>query len=152
MPISVTPTLNSTEGYLTDVRDQVVALLRFAIMNPGGTSDIWEQDMISCRTIFSSKEMSRTDLASALERKLTEILTKKFADYTPSVVCETSDYDADSATGRYIVSFNVMLTSGTTGNTVPGVIDGSITVDTDNSIHLTFANSPDNKTLYGQNL
>ena len=41
MAISVTPTLSSTSGYLTDVRDQVMYLLRFLIMNPGGTSDMW---------------------------------------------------------------------------------------------------------------
>lgn len=40
MPITVTPTLSSSSGYLLDVRDQVANLIRFVIMNPGGTSDL----------------------------------------------------------------------------------------------------------------
>ena len=147
MPISITPILSSSEGYLTDVRDQVIALLRFMIMNPGGTSDIWEPDLLSFRVISSVNEDSRDKLTSALSSRISEVLSRKFKDYTFDVECTTEDYDTSEATGRYTVTIDILINTST-GQTA-AIINGSIFVDKKtNQISLKFSNSIDNQTLY----
>ena len=37
---SITPVLSSSQSYLEDVRDQVMSLVRFAVMNPGHITEI----------------------------------------------------------------------------------------------------------------
>lgn len=145
--ISVTPTLSSSEGYLVDIRDQVVALLRFLVMNPGGTSDIWEQDMVSFRVLASANEHSRDSLVAALENALTNTLTRKFRDYSFSVNCTASDYDDIPNTTRYTVSFDILINNADGGQSA-AVIDGSITADKmTNELILHFSNSADNQML-----
>lgn len=147
MPVSITPILSSSEGYLTDVRDQVVVLLRFMIMNPGGTSDLWENDLISFRTISSANESSRDKLTAALSNRLTTILSRKFADYNFDVECSSEDYDESENTGRYTVGIDILI--NTSSGQLAAVINGSIFVDKKtNQISLKFSDSIDNQTLY----
>ena len=145
--ISVTPTLSSSEGYLVDIRDQVIALIRFLVMNPGGTSDIWEQDMLSFRVLASTYEHSRDSLTAALETALSDILSRKFRDYTFSVNCSSSDYGDEPNSTRYAVSFDILVNDAE-GNQSVAVIDGSITADkSTNELTLHFSNSADNQML-----
>lgn len=67
MAISITPTLSSSAGYLTDVRDQVMHFVKFFIMNPGGTSDLWEDRLYSFRYLSSKYDSDRDLFASTLE-------------------------------------------------------------------------------------
>ena len=150
MPITVTPVLSSTEGYLVDIRDQVIHLIRFLIMNPGGTSDLWEQDLISFRTLSSKYENSRSQLASILEQKITAVLERKFKDYSFDVDCETSDYDENSTVAesdvRYTVGISVLI--NTTSGQTAAIVDGAIHVDkSTNQITVQFSDSVDNQTL-----
>lgn len=150
MPLSVTPSLSSSEGFISDVRDQISNILRFVIMNPGGTSDLWESRLISFRTLSSKYEGDRETLASELERRLNDLFARKFAEYRIDVACTTAPYDPTQTMGydddgRYSISFNVLIY---TGNTVVGLVDGSIMVDkATNNITIAFSDSPDNQTL-----
>lgn len=150
MPLSVTPSLSSSEGFISDVRDQISNILRFIIMNPGGTSDLWESRLISFRTLSSKYESDRETLASELERRLNDLFARKFAEYRIDVACTTAPYDPTQTMGydddgRYAISFNVLIY---TGNTVVGLVDGSIMVDKPtNNITIVFSDSPDNQTL-----
>ena len=150
MPLSVTPSLSSSEGFISDVRDQISNILRFVIMNPGGTSDLWESRLISFRTLSSKYESDRETLASELERRLNDLFARKFAEYRIDVACTTAPYDPTQTMGydddgRYAISFNVLIY---TGNTVVGLVDGSIMVDKPtNNITIAFSDSPDNQTL-----
>ena len=150
MPLSVTPSLSSSEGFISDVRDQISNILRFIIMNPGGTSDLWESRLISFRTLSSKYENDRETLASELEKRLNDLFARKFAEYRIDVACTASAYDPIQTMGydddgRYAISFNVLIY---TGNTVVGLVDGSINVDkATNNITIVFSDSPDNQTL-----
>ena len=150
MPLSVTPSLSSSEGFISDVRDQISNILRFIIMNPGGTSDLWESRLISFRTLSSKYESDRETLASELERRLNDLFARKFAEYRIDVACTTAPYDPTQTMGydddgRYAISFNVLIY---TGSTVVGLVDGSIMVDKPtNNITIAFSDSPDNQTL-----
>ena len=150
MPLSVTPSLSSSEGFISDVRDQISNILRFIIMNPGGTSDLWESRLISFRTLSSKYESDRETLASELERRLNDLFARKLAEYRIDVACTTAPYDPTQTMGydddgRYAISFNVLIY---TGNTVVGLVDGSIMVDKPtNNITIAFSDSPDNQTL-----
>lgn len=147
MAISVTPTLSSTSGYLTDVRDQVMYLLKFLIMNPGGTSDMWEDHMISLRLLSSELEHNKNELCSSLEKKIHNILENKFADYSFDVLIQPKEYDGSSDT-RYTISFSVSIKAPDMNDFESAFIIGDITVDkTNNNIDLKFSNSNDTSTL-----
>lgn len=151
MAVSVTPTLSSSEGYLTDVRDQVMNLLRFIIMNPGGTSDLWEGELISFRTLSSAYEDNRSGFCSKLSERIGLCLSKKFTDYKCEVDCIPEDYhEKDNLKsdddGRYSITFRILINDD--NNHVFGVVDGSINVDpSTNNIELLFSDSPDNQKL-----
>lgn len=150
MPLSVTPSLSSSEGFISDVRDQICNILRFIIMNPGGTSDLWESRLISFRTLSSKYEDDRDALAGALENRLDELFNRKFRDYSVDVSCTHHLYDPTQIQdinddGRYVISINVLISKD--GKTY-GIIDGNINVDkATNAITIVFSDSPDNQTL-----
>ena len=147
MAISVTPTLSSTSGYLTDVRDQVMYLLRFLIMNPGGTSDMWENHMISLRLLSSELEHNKNELCSALEKKILNILENKFADYSFDVLIQPKEYE-ETSDSRYTISFSISIKAPGMNDFESAFIIGDISVDkTNNNIDLKFSNSNDTSTL-----
>lgn len=147
MPISVTPTLSSTSGYLVDVRDQVMHFLKFFIMNPGGTSEIWEGSLLSFRYLSSVHEASRQELCGNIEQLINRYLTSKFTDYMFDCSVNTSDYD-EPDTGRYTVSFRIAIEKPGETTFESAFIIGDIEVDSKtNEIKLNFANSTDTATL-----
>lgn len=143
MPVSVTPTLSSVSGYLVDIRDQVSNLLRFMIMNPGGTSDLWEDNLISFRYISSSEESDRSSLCDTLKTTMSNILKRKFTDYTFEVDFYSENYSAEDD-GRYTVVFHITITN----IDAPVIVSGTINVDPKtNSIELKYDKSVDNITI-----
>ena len=143
MPVSVTPTLSSVSGYLVDIRDQVSNLLRFMIMNPGGTSDLWEDNLISFRYISSSEESDRSSLCDTLKTTMSNILKRKFTDYTFEVDFYSENYSAEDD-GRYTVLFHISITN----IDAPAIVSGTINVDPKtNSIELKYDKSVDNITI-----
>lgn len=145
MPISVTPTLSSVSGYLVDIRDQVSNLIRFMIMNPGGTSDLWEDNLISFRYIASREESDRSYLCNTLKTTISNILKRKFTDYTFDVDFYSENYSAEDD-GRYTVLFNINISNSNTNTSA--IVSGAIKVDPKtNGIELRYDKSVDNITM-----
>lgn len=143
MPVSITPTLSSVSGYLVDIRDQISNLLRFMIMNPGGTSDLWEDNLISFRYISSSEESDRSSLCDTLKTTVSNILKRKFTDYTFDVDFYSENYSSEDD-GRYTVVFHITITN----IDAPVIVSGAINVDPKtNSIELKYDKSVDNITI-----
>ena len=136
---TVTPVLSSKVGYLTDIRDQVMTLFRFIIMNPGSTSSLWEKDLISFRKLAAQYEGDRDFLVNTLNEKVTRVLNDMFHDYSFQGEFRAENYDEDEGTGRYKVVFSILLVKNiVVGGTVtpdnmeeaiPAVISGTVTVD-----------------------
>lgn len=144
MALSITPTLSSGSGYLTDVRDQVASLVRFIIMNPGGTSDIWEDQLISFRYLSARYDTSRDTFCAKLTEEVSNLLERKFPDYVFDVNFSSSDYSQPNDV-RYTVGFSIIIDNA---NGVvekrSALVDGSIFVDkSTNEITLDFNKSAD---------
>lgn len=145
MPTSVTPTLSSSSGYLLDIRDQVSNLIRFMIMNPGGTSDLWEGNLISFRYLSSKHEGDRQIFCNTLKTNVLNILKGKFNDCLFDADFYSEDY-SDPDDGRYTVKFNIAMSKNNKHESA--LISGSIHVDPKtNSIELKYDKSTDNITI-----
>lgn len=145
MARSITPTLSSSSGYLVDVRDQVSNLVRFLIMNPGGTSDLWEGDLISFRYISSQHEHDRSALCSELRSAVHSVLSTKFTDYNFDIDFTSEDYD-ETNSSRYTVLFHININKNNVSESA--IVSGSIYVDPKtNNIELKYDRSIDNATF-----
>jgi hypothetical protein len=148
MPISITPTLSSSSGYLVDIRDQVMNLVRFIIMNPGGTSDLWEDDLISFRVLATKNEHDRSGFCGILNNRVTNVLLNKFHDYTFEVDFTSEDY-GEEGSSRYTVTFHILIaTKNNEEYRAPALVQGDISVDkTTNNISLKYSNTADTAEL-----
>jgi len=148
MPICITPTLSSSAGYLTDVRDQVMHFIKFFIMNPGGTSDLWEDKLYSFRYLSSKYDSDRDTFAGVLENSIQQYLSNKFRDFNFSCDFTTSDYEKDKNNGLYTISFKIAIEPQGTTSFESAFIIGDITTDKKtNEIKLKFSNSMDTARL-----
>ena len=152
MPIVVTPVLSTKAGYIEDVRDQIATFVRFLIMNPGWTSSLWEDRMISFRRISSEYEGNRDLFANVLAGRMQDALTRKFQDYISSVECTTEDYIKDTDDGRYTIKISIMIQKKSTDPNVfyskePALITGKIFVKPNNQIALEYDSTTDNLTI-----
>lgn len=149
MPTSVTPTLSSSSGYLIDIRDQVSNLIRFIVMNPGGTSDLWEGKLISFRYLAARFEKNRDDLCNELQAAVARILNTKFSDYSFDISFTHRDYQEGVPDGRYGVVFKILITDGPRGRmNESALISGDITVNPiTNEIYLKYGRSADTAEL-----
>ena len=151
---TVTPVLSSKVGYLSDIRDQIMTLFRFVIMNPGFTSSLWEDYLLSFRTMSASMEHDRDYFVNTLQNRVTATLSRMFSDYVFDGQFKSEDYDTDTNTGRYKVIFSVFygpkqMTDAPTKDVMePGVISGTVTVDkTTNEITLMYDKTVETTTL-----
>lgn len=150
MPTVVTPTLSSVTGYIDDVRDQVATLIRFIIMNPGFTSELWDNRLLSFRTLSSKYEDVREDFASRLGSLIEQKLNSMFYDWTFTSDFTVSDYEEGVSDGRYTVKFSLMMfyNDNDKEKKEPALISGSILVDKKtNEISLTYEQSLDTLSL-----
>lgn len=149
MPITVTPTLSTKTGYVDDVRDQVATLVRFIIMNPGFTSELWEDQMLSFRTLSSKYEHAREGFASKLGTLVQNKLNQMFQDWNFVTDFTVSDYDEKSSDGRYIVKFSIIMNAlDENAQEIPSLISGAISVDSStNEISLSYDQSMDTYSL-----
>ena len=135
MPTSVTPVLSSSVGYLKDVNEQISTLVRFVILNPGWTSSLWEDQMVSFRKISSAEEGDRNTFASTLGSRIREVLSQKFREFRFETDFSVSNYDTTQTEGqddgRYTITFSILIYGPSTEDTtaMPGMISGSIMVD-----------------------
>lgn len=146
---SVTPVLSASAGYIEDVRDQVASLVRYVIMNPGFTSSLWENDLISFRKLASTYEGSRNEMIYFLSEKIKTILSAKFRDYYFDTDFKTEDYESGVPDGRYTVKFNISIAPITDQTlTTSALVSGTIEVDMEkNDIILSYDKSLDNLTI-----
>ncbi len=148
MPITVTPVLSSTDGYVLDVRDQTMSLIRFLIYNPGGISDLWEKDLISFRTYASTWESVRSDLAGQLSSAVKRRLSAMFPEYGIDTNFTTEDYDDTKDNGAYTIKFEITLTPPNTSLTESALITGTASINIkNNDITLNFDRSVDTASL-----
>lgn len=150
MPITITPVLSSSVGYLEDVRDQIATLMRFIIMNPGWTSSLWEKDMVSFRSLSAAHEADRSEMSGVLHNRVSSLLNRMFTDYQFDCEFKTSEYDEKDQDGRYAIGFNILITKiGQSEQTqMPGLLAGTITVDKKtNSISLDYEKNQDSAML-----
>ena len=150
--ITVTPTLSSTSGYLEDVRDQIANLLRFMIMNPGRTSSLWEEDLISFRKLAAEYQGDRSTLIDQTRFKLTNSFKRMFPDYNIEVSLSTADYDPKIGDdGRYTLSISITIEGLDPDHpeiSTAALITGNISVDPEtNAIDLRFETGQDTALL-----
>lgn len=129
MPISRTPVLSASAGYEEDVPTQVAVLLRWFIMNPGGTSDLWESNLISLRTLVAKHEDDPMTLANEAADQVRRVLEQKFAGYYFNCNFTTSDYNEESKDGRYRLRFSITFNRTNEDSTHAALVAGSILVD-----------------------
>ena len=143
---TVTPVLSSTIGYLEDVRDQVASLVRWVIMNPGFTSSLWEDDLVSFRKIAAEYEGDSTALIEMLELKFSTIFQRMFKDYSVTPEFRAELIDPSNPNGKYRVIFHIVITPiEREGTTESALVTGTFTVDPDTyDITLNFTRSMDN--------
>lgn len=150
MATTVTPVLSSSVGYIDNVTDQVATLLRFMIMNPGWTSSLVEQDLLSFRKVSSAYEGNRGMLADTLQAKFHDRLAYMFPNHEFDLQFTTEDFDTNDPDGRYTIKFSIMIKERTeTGTetivtTTPALISGDVTVDpTTNGINIAYNRNSD---------
>ena len=142
MPISKTPVLSASAGYEDDVPTQVANLLRWFIMNPGGTSDLWEGSLISLRDLVARSEDKPSELASSSARAVRSVLTQKFTDYDFDCDFTTSDYTKGVKDGRYRLKFAITFTKQGSGTVQGALVSGQITVNSvTHEIDISFTNT-----------
>lgn len=108
---TVTPTLSSVVGYVDDVRDQVASIVRFIILNPGWTSSIWEDKLVSFRVIASKWQNNPSSMTNELAQAVRSVLNRMFDQYGFDCEFTTQDYDSTSPDGRYTVIFKISISS-----------------------------------------
>ncbi len=146
MPISVTPVLTSTVGYLTDVRDQVMSVLRFALMNPGHISSLWDQELISCRTTGARFEHNAEQFVSSLQNEFNTLFQRKFTDVQVQCELSASNLEEGIDNGQLAITFDIQINQD--GVVEGGILSGDITVDTDTyDMKLNFTRSQDSNTI-----
>lgn len=128
MTISVTPVLSASAGYEQDVPSQVASLVRFFIMNPGDTSDLWEDNLLSFRKLVGEYEHDPQALAGAAGSRLRKILNNKFRDLDFTCDFTSKDYKENTTDGRYTINFDISYTN-INGSSVPALISGDIDVN-----------------------
>lgn len=148
MTVSITPVLSSTVSYLTDVRDQIMSVVRFAIMNPGRISSLWEDKLISCRVMAAKYEHDRTKFVNEMTVAFDELFSKKFTDYNIQTNFTAEDTDPTNPNGQFAMNFDITIVSRRTGKTSGGILKGALTIDsTTRDIHIDFSRSQDSSMI-----
>ena len=134
---TVTPVLSSKQGYLVDVRDQVSTLIRNIIANPGWTSSLWEDRLVSFQKLAAAFEGDRGLLCGELKKRVSAILSASFPDYTFTTDFTSEDYhpddevESDQPSVRYTVKLKILMqrSSAEDNGITSALISGKITID-----------------------
>lgn len=137
---SITPVLSSSQNYLEDVRDQVMSIVRFAVMNPGHISDYWDNKLISCRMLAAAYEQDREYFVNVLNKRFNDLFGEKFRDCSVTANFTATNYNAKGDDGRFSVNFDIQINAN--NEVEGGIIRGNISVDPQTyDIKLKFDNS-----------
>ena len=150
MAISITPVLSVSAGYVSDVRDQTMALVRNAIMNPGFTSSLWEDKLISFRQLSAEYGHNRDELVGKLAARLSQLLTNKFTDIDFIVNIRADVINEVS----YKVVFDITISSIYGEDvTEPALVSGQFIVDSNTyDITIQWNRSADTASLLNMEL
>lgn len=142
MPKVVTPVLSSSAGYIEDVRDQVMSLVRFVLMNPGYTSSLWEDRIVSFRKLVSEYENDKHVLTSELSSRINTLLSNKFRDcqITTNFIAQ----DIDPANYRVLFDITMTRVEIDPSEEIPLLVSGQFSVNKDTyDIDIKWSKVPD---------
>lgn len=140
MTKAVTPVLTTDTAYVDSFSQQVATLLRFMVMNPGWTSSLVEQDMLSFRKLAAEYEGDRLAFASQLKIRFLARLNAMFPNKDFDISFTPSDYEKDTPDGRYTVAVSVIVNDDK--EKIPVLISGEIVVDPKtNEIIINYSNN-----------
>lgn len=150
MAISITPVLSVSAGYVSDVRDQTMALVRNIIMNPGFTSSLWEDKLVSFRKLSAEFGHNRDELVGRLAARISQVLTAKFTDIDFIVNIHADDINEAS----YKVVFDITISSIYGEDvTEPALVSGQFIVDSNTyDITIQWNRSADTASLLNMEL
>lgn len=150
MAISITPVLSVSAGYVSDVRDQTMALVRNIIMNPGFTSSLWEDKLVSFRKLSAEFGHNRDELVGRLAARISQVLTTKFTDID-FIVNIRSDVINEAS---YKVVFDITISSIYGEDvTEPALVSGQFIVDSNTyDITIQWNRSADTASLLNMEL
>lgn len=150
MAISITPVLSVSAGYVSDVRDQTMALVRNIIMNPGFTSSLWEDKLVSFRKLSAEFGHNRDELVGRLAARISQVLTTKFTDID-FIVNIRSDVINEAS---YKVIFDITISSIYGEDvTEPALVSGQFIVDSNTyDITIQWNRSADTASLLNMEL
>ena len=95
----VVPTLNEAPNdQLTDAVDKVEYVVMFALINPGFTSDLLEEDMPSISSIIAKKSLDSDAIVQECENTLGRQVALVAPDSNYSISVEIVADDEESAT------------------------------------------------------
>lgn len=144
MPISVTPVLSASAGYVSDVRDQVMAILRNVIMNPGFTSSIWEHKLVSFRELAGEYGQDRRDITANLSSRISTLLHTKFSDIDFNIDIHSKEVTETT----YSIIFDITINTPDGDDIIPAIVSGQFLVDSETyDIHIKWNNSLDTASL-----
>lgn len=142
----MTPVLSSTVSYLTDVRDQVMSLIRFAIMNPGHISNLWDGELLSCRLLGAKYDFNKDRFVEQMNLEFNRLFSRKFPDLSIDANFYAKDYDETQSDGRFSLSFDVTIDKN--GSTEGALIQGDVNIDKSTyDIELNFKRSQDTASI-----
>ena len=135
---SCLPVLSTTIPYLTTRSDVGAALTKFLLLNPGRTSDMYEEFLLSFRTIASEFGQDRSGICQELQSRMYQALHRYFPDENIVTDFTTSDYDTTrEGDPRYRVNFNVYFNNDN-GTITPSIVSGYFNIADNNEIEVKF--------------
>jgi hypothetical protein len=88
----VTPILENTSNDLLEEQEAVLwQIVRFALENPGETSELFENELISFRKLQATFGNDREGLAAAFQQAIQIVITQYYPNDSISVSVETED-------------------------------------------------------------
>ena len=134
------PVLSSDAGNVTDLQEKTATLLRYILLNPGFTSTIFRNEMISFRTLAAQYGHDRDALCTALAGMIKPALQRIVPEYDPLVSFTANDYNDDAGDPRYVITFDITYIDNS-GNIIPGIGSNTFIVNGDGTLDVQYHNS-----------
>lgn len=120
----MTPKLTVSDNIVNTQQKQLVALIKFALYNPGWTSSLIENTLVSARRDAALNGEATPEFISAFTTNLDEAVKRRYPEL--SAVCDTAISDDGTTT---TMTINIVDGVGATVLDASAVInDGTITI------------------------
>lgn len=101
---TVIPTLSiGPIQQLTSDQDKIAYIIKFALYNPGATSSMFEEELVSFRKLEAKYGEDGARLAQELGQKLSDVIFRYFGN---KYGVDVSNYDVD--VGKFGIAINVI--------------------------------------------